>query len=66
MPSSQSAPQRRVERPMKISTGRPMDTYDQTRQCRHPECTALLSRYNPNETCAVHGGWADEQKRRSA
>jgi hypothetical protein len=50
---------------MKIRTGRPMDQFETTRRCDHPECTAVLSRYNPNPSCAVHGGWADEQKRRS-
>jgi hypothetical protein len=28
------------------------------RLCSHPDCNTVLSRYNPSEVCAAHGGWA--------
>jgi hypothetical protein len=33
------------------------------RRCSHPECTVVLSRYNPSTTCAQHGGWQDPESK---
>lgn len=65
MPGTPSTPQPRIERAMRLRAGKPIDQYEETRRCAYPECAALLSRYNPNPTCGVHGGWADEPRGRS-
>lgn len=54
-------PRRRVERAVSLDVGRPLDTFAARRTCSHPECTVVLSRYNPNPTCATHGGWHEDK-----
>ncbi len=62
-----ATPRRRVERVMRLGGGTPLDQFSDGRSCAHPDCTARLSRYNPNPTCAAHGGWArDKTVRRRA
>lgn len=63
-----AAPRRRVERAVSLASGKPLDHIDGERHCAHPQCSARLSRYNPNATCATHGGWADDKavRRRTA
>ena len=53
---SNATPRRRVERAMTLNNGRPLDQFSSQRSCGAPGCTARLSRYNPNATCAAHGG----------
>ncbi|MDQ3710424.1 MAG: hypothetical protein M3387_14185 [Actinomycetota bacterium] len=62
-----ATPRRRVERAMALDGGKPLDQYASNRNCTHPQCSARLSRYNPNPTCAAHGGWAEnpEPRRRN-
>lgn len=66
MAVSGATPRRRVERAMALGIGKPLDQYSSVRSCAHPECSARLSRYNPNPTCATHGGWSEikEPRRR--
>lgn len=60
-----STPRRRVERAMSLRNGKPLDQYAEQRSCAAPGCTVNLSRYNPQPTCATHGGWnASKQVRR--
>jgi hypothetical protein len=57
MAEQAATPRRRVERAMTLNVGRPLDTFAAQRHCTYPGCTVRLSRYNPNPTCATHGGW---------
>ena len=57
-------PRRRVERAMALGVGKPLDQFSSARECAHPSCTARLSRYNPNPTCAAHGGWTEAKQPR--
>lgn len=59
MSVSGATPRRRVERAMALGSGKPLDQFAGGRSCAHPECSATLSRYNPNETCSAHGGWRE-------
>jgi hypothetical protein len=34
-------------------------TFPQGRRCSQPSCGTRLSRYNPDDACALHGGWSD-------
>ena len=44
---------------MAVRSGAALSQFDPNRQCGHPTCHARLSRYNPNSTCAAHGGWQE-------
>jgi len=46
---------------MSLSSGQPLDRYPAARLCAFPGCVARLSSYNPNSTCAAHGGWQAEK-----
>jgi len=46
---------------MSLSSGQPLDRYPAARSCAFPGCVARLSSYNPNSTCAAHGGWQAEK-----
>lgn len=60
-----ATPRRRIERAMTLNGGKPLERYAGGRACAYPGCAARLSRYNPNPTCATHGGWSEvEQPRR--
>jgi hypothetical protein len=48
----------------KLSTGDPLDSFGTQRRCGAPQCTAVLSRYNPAETCSVHRGWREQPQTR--
>ncbi len=52
---------------MALNGGTPLTQFDGGRSCAHPECSSRLSRYNPNPTCAAHGGWTEvkEPRRRN-
>jgi hypothetical protein len=65
---SNATPRRRIERAMTLNVGKPLDQVTEERRCAATGCTSLLSRYNPNPTCATHGGWSEEsapRRRRS-
>jgi hypothetical protein len=47
-----------------LHSGEPQDQYGQARRCGAPDCEALLSRYNPGETCSLHAGWREPTARR--
>ncbi len=64
MTSKGATPRRRVERAMALDGGKPLDQYASDRHCARPQCSARLSRYNPNLTCAAHGGWAESSQPR--
>ena len=49
---------------MALHNGKPLDQIAEQRQCVAPGCTARLSRYNPNPTCAAHGGWSEPKRPR--
>ena len=49
---------------MTLSNGKPLDQFPAQRSCIAYGCTALLSRYNPNATCATHGGWTEDKEPR--
>jgi hypothetical protein len=49
---------------MALSNGKPLDQFSAQRSCNAPGCTARLSRYNPNQTCAAHGGWSEDKSPR--
>ncbi|HVM18986.1 MAG TPA: hypothetical protein VM307_03395 [Egibacteraceae bacterium] len=57
---SNATPRRRVERAMTLRNGKPLDQFSAERSCAAPDCSAMLSRYNPNKTCASHGGWREQ------
>lgn len=56
---SPSSPRRRTERAVSLTSGQPLATFAARRSCSLPGCAAQLSRYNPNDTCAAHGGWRE-------
>jgi hypothetical protein len=58
-------PRRRTERAVQLRNGRPVESFSRDRICGRPGCTTKLSQYNPNPSCAAHGGWADDPHRRS-
>jgi hypothetical protein len=63
--SSPANPSLRASRAVSLSSGSPMEQADAGRSCAHPDCPTRLSRYNPDATCATHGGWSvDPQPRR--
>lgn len=49
---------------MALSNGKPLDQFPPQRRCVAIGCTARLSRYNPNATCASHGGWTEDKEPR--
>lgn len=49
---------------MALSNGKPLDQFPTARSCKAFGCTARLSRYNPNPTCAAHGGWTEDKEPR--
>lgn len=49
---------------MALSNGKPLDQFSTQRCCAAVGCTARLSRYNPNPTCAAHGGWTEDKEPR--
>lgn len=49
---------------MTLRNGKPLDQFAAQRLCSAPGCMARLSRYNPNTTCAAHGGWAEPKQPR--
>jgi hypothetical protein len=51
---------------MTLGAGKPLDQFSGQRQCRYPTCEARLSRYNPDTTCAAHGGWDEAKPSRRA
>lgn len=59
-----ATPRRRIERAMTLRNGKPLDQFAAQRHCAAPGCAARLSRYNPNPTCAAHGGWAEPKQPR--
>lgn len=61
---SNATPRRRVERAMTLRNGKPLDQFSASRHCGAPGCTARLSRYNPQATCAAHGGWSEPKQSR--
>ncbi len=61
MPDVRSTPRRRSERAMALGSGKPLEAVDGARRCAFPACESRLSRYNPNPTCAAHGGWQEEK-----
>jgi hypothetical protein len=66
VPEIASTPRRRIERAMSLSSGKPINQRQEQRSCAYPGCVTRLSRYNPDQCCAVHGGWADEEGGRRA
>lgn len=60
MSSGFATPRRRTPRYERLVNGNAVTTSDSERYCAHPECATRLSRYNPDDTCNVHGGWTDE------
>lgn len=60
MPQGPASPILRMSRAMSLSSGPPLEQQSNDRMCAHPECTTRLSRYNPDELCARHGGWIAE------
>jgi len=64
MTDVRATPRRRTERAMSVGGGTPLDQYQAERCCSFPSCESRLSRYNPNPTCAAHGGWQEEKPAR--
>lgn len=60
MPGSYATPRRRTPRYERLVNGRAVASKQDLRCCAHPDCSTKLSRYNPDDTCNVHGGWTDE------
>lgn len=60
MSMTRPTPRRRSERAMTLTSGQPLDRYPAARSCGFTGCAARLSSYNPNSTCAAHGGWQAE------
>jgi hypothetical protein len=60
MSKASATPRRRTPRYERLVNGRAVTTKESERCCVHPECSTKLSRYNPDDTCNVHGGWTDE------
>lgn len=38
-------------------------SYPKGRRCREDGCETILSRHNPRQRCAVHGGWTTNHLR---
>lgn len=55
-----ATPRRRTPRYERLVNGKAVASNDDQRSCAHPKCSTKLSRYNPDNTCNVHGGWTDE------
>jgi hypothetical protein len=65
MTQGPASPMLRMSRAMTLSSGVPLERASTRRTCEHPDCSTTLSRYNPDSTCARHGGWiAEEAPRR--
>lgn len=62
MTTGPASPSLRMSRAITLSSGSPLDRATEDRHCEHPECSTRLSRYNPDATCARHGGWVAEAK----
>ncbi len=45
---------------MSLGVGKRLVQYAVGRRCQYPGCNSRLSRYNPNSTCAPHGGWRED------
>jgi hypothetical protein len=58
--SSPAIPSLRASRAVSLASGAPLEQTSAGRYCSHPDCATLLSRYNPDATCATHGGWSIE------
>jgi hypothetical protein len=61
---SVNGPTLHLSRATRLETGRPRELASRGRQCDHPGCRTVLSRYNPSPTCAAHDGWKDDPSRR--
>lgn len=64
MDGPRATPRRRRERAVTLHGGHVLTQFDEGRRCSHPECRAVLSRYNPNDACAAHGGWQEQREAR--
>lgn len=53
-------PTPRHSRAVRLDPARKPRVVRGARTCVHPNCGIPLSRYNPSNRCAVHGGWVDE------
>ncbi len=55
---------------MLLGAGKRLQQFAIGRRCQHPGCNSRLSRYNPDTTCASHGGWREDpgqvRRRRSS
>lgn len=60
MTTGPASPSLRMSRAIALSSGAPLHAATEARRCAHPECPTRLSRYNPDTTCARHGGWVAE------
>jgi hypothetical protein len=60
MTQGPASPMLRMSRAMSLSSGAPLEQRRASRSCAQPDCTTQLSRYNPDVTCARHGGWVAE------
>lgn len=60
MSQGPASPMLRMSRAVSLSSGAPLQQQGGSRLCSHPDCTTRLSRYNPDPTCARHGGWIAE------
>jgi hypothetical protein len=60
MTQGPASPMLRMSRAVSLSSGPPLTQQGDQRMCEHPDCTTRLSRYNPDATCARHGGWIAE------
>jgi hypothetical protein len=56
-------PQLRHSRHRAIASGDEVADHGRRRTCNAPDCTTVLSRYNPSPTCGAHQGWADTRRR---
>lgn len=60
MTQGPASPMLRMSRAVALSSGAPLERATDRRSCAAPDCTTTLSRYNPDVTCARHGGWIAE------
>lgn len=56
--------QLRNSRHLRIDDADALASFGEKRRCEVPECTTVLSRYNPSLRCSAHQGWEDPRKRR--
>lgn len=56
-----ATPHLRASREMRLLSGAPLDTVEQSRSCAALGCPTVLSRYNPSDVCAAHAGWRDAE-----